>query len=130
MPGLGRYLFSEETAALEGVNTVIAKEPYVDVGQFKVLLRKDTECPTVDSLDLELAPRGNYQTKVAFPTKRHLGAHNIDRVNCGLPTSQEWGHGGGRPSRNSGTAVHRDNYSGARSPDATEYSFSSWRAPD
>ena len=53
---------------LKGVNTVIAKESYLDVGQFKIPLRKDTECPIIDYLDLEVAPRGSYQTEAAFPT--------------------------------------------------------------
>ena len=69
VPGLGRHLFSEGTAALKGINTVIAKESYLDVRQFKIPLRKDTECPTLDYLNLELAPRGNYQTEAAFPTR-------------------------------------------------------------
>ena len=68
-PGLGRHLFSGGTAALKGINTGIAKESYLDVGQFKIYLRKDTECPTIDYLDLELAPRGNYQTEATFPTR-------------------------------------------------------------
>ena len=69
VPGLGRHLFSGETAALKGIHTVIAKEPYLDVGQFKIFLHKDTECPTKDYLDLELAPRGNYQTEAAFQAR-------------------------------------------------------------
>ena len=63
VPGLGCHLFSGGSAALKGTNTVIAKELYLDVGQFKIPLRKDTECPTIDYLDLELAPRGNYKQK-------------------------------------------------------------------
>ena len=66
----------------------------------------------------------------SIPDEDHLGAHNTDVVGSGLPTSQERAHGGGRPSRNSGTVVYRDIYDGARSPGATDYSFSSWRAPD
>ena len=54
--------------ALKEVNTIIAKEPYLDVGQIKIPLRKDTDCPITDYLDLELSPRSNNETKVAFPT--------------------------------------------------------------
>ena len=60
VPRLGRHLFSGETAALKGVNTVIAKESYFDYGQFKIHLHKDTDCPTINYLDLDLAPKGNY----------------------------------------------------------------------
>ena len=76
VPGLGRHLFSGGTAALKGINTVIIKESYLDVGQFKIPLRKDTECPTIDYLDLDFAPRGNYQTEAAFPT-RVVSGHKI-----------------------------------------------------
>ena len=76
MPGLGRHLFSGGMAALKGINAVMAKESYLDVGQFKIALRKDTECPTIDYLDLELAPRGNYQMEAAFPT-RVISGHTI-----------------------------------------------------
>ena len=48
MPGLGRHLFPGGIAALKGVNTVIAKESYLHVGQFKIPLRKNTDCPTID----------------------------------------------------------------------------------
>ena len=76
VPGLGRHLISGGTAALKGINTVIAKESYLDVGQFKISLRKDTECPTFDYLDLELAPRGNYKTEAAF-SMRVISGHTI-----------------------------------------------------
>ena len=59
VPGLDRHLLSGGTAALEGINTVITKKSYLDVGQLKIPLRKDTECPSIDYLDLELAPTGN-----------------------------------------------------------------------
>ena len=78
VPGLGRHLFSDGTAALKVMNAVIAKESYLAVGQFKITLRKNTECPTIDYLDLELAPRGNYQTEAAFPTSVILG-HKIPK---------------------------------------------------
>ena len=39
VPGLGRHLFSGGTAAMKGINTVIDKESYLDVGQFKIPLR-------------------------------------------------------------------------------------------
>ena len=42
--GLGRHLLSGGTAALKDINTAIAKESYLDVGQFKIPLWKDTEC--------------------------------------------------------------------------------------
>ena len=69
VPGLGRHRFSGGTAALKGVNTIIIKKSYLYDGQFKIPLQKDTDCPTIDYLDLELAPRGNYQTGAAFPTR-------------------------------------------------------------
>ena len=72
---------------------------YLDVGQFKIPLRKNTGCPAIDYFDLELAPRSNYQTEAEFPT---------------------------RASRNSGKAVHGDIYGGVRSPAATNCSFSYW----
>ena len=62
--------------ALKGTNTVIAKEPYLDIGQFKISLRKDTEWPILDYLDLDLAPRGNDQTESAFPT-RVISGHTV-----------------------------------------------------
>ena len=68
VPGLGRHLFSGGTTRHKGINTVSAKESYLDAGQFKISLCNDKECPTIDYLDLELAPGGNYQTKGAFPT--------------------------------------------------------------
>ena len=74
VPGFVRHLFSGGTAALKGVNMVIAKESYLDVGQFKIPLHKDVECPTKDYLDL--APRGNYQTGAALPT-RFISGHII-----------------------------------------------------
>ena len=43
---------------------------YLDVGQFKIPLRKDTDCRTIHYyLDLKLTPRSNYQTEAAFPTR-------------------------------------------------------------
>ena len=62
--------------ALQGVNTVIANELYLDVGQFKISLRKDPDCPTIDCLNLELAHRGNYQMETAFPM-RIIPGHTI-----------------------------------------------------
>ena len=76
VPGLDRHLFSGGTMTLNGVNMVIAKEPYLDVGQIKIPFRKDAGCPTIDYLDLEIAPRGNYQTVAAFSTRVILG-HTI-----------------------------------------------------
>ena len=52
-----------------GVYIVIDKEPYWDVGQCKIPLRKDAECPTLYYLNLELAPRGNYQMEATFPIR-------------------------------------------------------------
>ena len=69
VPGLGRRRFSGKTSAFKRVNTVISKESYLVVGLFKIPLRKDTKYPTIHYLDLELAPRGNYQTGAAFPTR-------------------------------------------------------------
>ena len=51
------------------VNRLIAKEPYVDVGHFKIPLRKNTDSSTTDYLDLELAPRGNYSTEAVVLTR-------------------------------------------------------------
>ena len=76
VPRLGRHLFPRGTAALKGINTVIAKESYLDVGQFEIPLRKYRERPTIDYLDLELAQRGNYQTEAAFPT-RFISGHTV-----------------------------------------------------
>ena len=76
VPGLGRHLFSGGTAGLKRIDTAIAKEQYLDVGQFKIPLRKDKECSTLDYLDLDRAPRGNYQTETAFPTKV-ISGHTI-----------------------------------------------------
>ena len=59
------------------------------------------------------------------PDESHLGAHNTDKVDSGFPTSQERGHGSGRPSRNSGAAVYRNIYGGASFPGATKYRFNS-----
>ena len=67
MPGFGRHLFSGGRVVLKGLNTVSTKESYLDVGQFKILLRQDMVCPTMNYLDLELAPRGDYQTEAASP---------------------------------------------------------------
>ena len=80
--GLGRHLFSGGMVALKGVNTVIAKESYIQVGQFKIGLRKGTESPTIDYLDLERTQRGNYQTEAVFPT-RVISGHTI-------PTGRLW----------------------------------------
>ena len=125
VPGLCRHLFLGGAVVLREVNIVIAKESYLDVGQFEIPLRKDTNCPTIDYPSLELAPRDHG----TVPDDGHLGAHNTDGVGSGLPTPRERDHGGGGASRNSGTTVHRDNDGGARSSSATEFSFSSWRAP-
>ena len=61
----------------------------------------------------------------SVPDEGHLGTRNTDGVGSGLPTSQDRRHGGGRPSRNSGTAAYRNIYGSARSSGATDYSFSS-----
>ena len=76
----------------------IAKESYSNVGQFKIPLRKDTECPTIDYLDLDLAPK-QLPNRSSVSDEGHLGAHNTDGVGSDLPTSQERSYGGGRPSR-------------------------------
>ena len=76
VPGLSRHLFSGGTAVLKEIKTVIDKESYLDVGQFKISLREDTECSTTDYLDVELTPRGNYRTEAAFPT-RVISGHTI-----------------------------------------------------
>ena len=124
VPGLGRRPFSGGTTVLEGINRVIVKESYLDVSQFKIPLHKDTECPT----PLELASRGDYQTGASFLTRVALGRTIL--TGSTLASTLLSGHGGGPPSCNSGTSVYRNIYGGARSPDATDYSFSLWRAPD
>ena len=77
MPGLGRHLFLGGTAALKGINTAIAKE-YRTCTRWSVqnISTQDTECPTLDYLDRELAPRGNYQTEAAFPS-RVISGHTV-----------------------------------------------------
>ena len=74
--GLGHHLLSGGIAALKGVITVIDKESYFDVGYIKMCLRKDTDYPTIDCFDLDLAPRGNCQTEAAF-TPRVISGHTI-----------------------------------------------------
>ena len=69
VPGLGCHQFLGGSAAFRGVSTIIAKKSYLGVGEFKIPLRKDTECPTTDYLDVELAPRGNYQKEAACPMR-------------------------------------------------------------
>ena len=53
-----------------------AKESYLNLVQFKIPLRKDMECPTINYLNLELAPRVNVKTEAAFPT-RVMSGHEI-----------------------------------------------------
>ena len=65
VPGFDRHLFPEGPAALNRENTVIPKEPYLDIGHFKISLRKNT----IDYLDLKLTTRGNYQMGAAFLTR-------------------------------------------------------------
>ena len=77
-----------------------------------------------------VCPDGQLPNISSISDESHLGAYNTDEVGSGLPTSQERGHGGGRSSRTSGTIVYFDIFGGARSPGATDYSFSSGRAPD
>ena len=45
----------------------------MDIAQFAIHLRKDTDWPIIDNLNLELAPRDNYQTEAAFLTRVILG---------------------------------------------------------
>ena len=73
---------------------------------------------------------GQLSNGSSIPDESHPGAHNTDGMGSGLPTSQERGHGGDRPFRNSGTAVYRNIYGSARSPGATDYNLSSCRVPD
>ena len=60
VPGLGRHLLPKGTVASIGVDTVIAKASCLGFDQYKIPLRKYTVCPTMDSLDFELAPSGKY----------------------------------------------------------------------
>ena len=69
VPELGRHLFSGGTAALKGVYTVIAKQSYLEVGQFYISLGKDTDCSISNYLNVELVPGGNYQIEAMFPTR-------------------------------------------------------------
>ena len=102
VPGLDRHLFSEEMVVLKGGNTAIAKESYLDVVQFKIVLRKNTDFPTTVYLNLELTPRDNYQTKAALSTvvisghtiptrsalaSRHLRGGTIGAVTLHVPFS-------------------------------------------
>ena len=43
VPGLGHHLFSEGIMTHKEVSTIIAKESYLNVGQFKIPLRKDID---------------------------------------------------------------------------------------
>ena len=106
----------------EGLSTVITMESYLDV---RIPLCQDIECPTIDCLNLERAPSGNKQTEEACST-RFISGHTIP-TGSSLSSSQKRDYGAGHPARNSGTTVYRD-YGGARSPGATEHSFSSWHA--
>ena len=65
----------------------------------------------------------------SIPDEGKLRGPNTNGVGSDLPIFQKQGHGGGRPSRSSSMAVHRDIYGGVRSPVAMDYSLSSWRAP-
>ena len=129
IPGLDRYLFLGGTVSLKGVNMIIAKQSYLDVGQVQVPIRKDTDCPPIDYLGLKLAhpPNGS-----SAPDEGYLGALTTDGVDYGLPSYQEQSLGDGCLSHNRGTAIHRDIYGGARSLSATDYqyNFSSWRSPN
>ena len=78
VPRLSRHLLSGGTAVLKGVNTTIVKQSYLDIRLFKIPLRKDRDCPIIDYRDLELAPRSNYQTEVAFPTSV-ISGHSLPK---------------------------------------------------
>ena len=67
VPGLGRHLFSEGPAAIKGVNMIIAKNSYLDVGVFTVPLRKDSHCSTLDHLD-PTTDAISRTSETAFPT--------------------------------------------------------------
>ena len=67
MPELGWHPFSGGTAAAKGVDMVIAKHSYLDLGDFTVPLRKDNHCATLNHLDLTTAS-ASQATKTAFPT--------------------------------------------------------------
>ena len=69
VPRLDPRLFS-----LKRVNMVITNEPHLEVGKFQISVRKDYDCPTINYLSLELVPRGNYQTRAAFPTRSSRGS--------------------------------------------------------
>ena len=78
----------------------------------------------------QASSEGQLINRSSVSDEGHPEAHNTCGVGSALPTSQERGHGGGRPSRNSGTAVYRIIYGSARSPGVTDYSLSLWPAPD
>ena len=67
VPGLGRHPFSGGSAATRGVNMIIAKNSYSDMGAFSVPLRKDSHCSTLHHLDLTTDATSR-TPETAFPT--------------------------------------------------------------
>ena len=52
VPGLGRDLFSRVSADARGVTMIIATQSYLDMGDFAIPLRKDSNCSSLHHLDL------------------------------------------------------------------------------
>ena len=67
VPGLGRHLFSGGSATMKGVNMVIGKNSYLDMGAFTVPLRKGSHCSSLDHLDLTTDATSRI-AETAFPT--------------------------------------------------------------
>ena len=103
IPGPGRRRFSGGAVALKGEKLAIAKESYMDVDQFK-MPRKRHWLPYIRQHLPRSCPQGQLPNGSRVPDEGYLGSSNTDRVGSGLPTFQEWGHGGGYPSHNSCTA--------------------------
>ena len=99
---LSRHLFSVGTAAHKRMNTVIANISYLDVVYSKILFCRDTDCPIIDYLGLELAPRGNPETQQHFR----------------------------RGSSRSNMAFYNDIYGDAKCRGATDNIFNVRRTPD
>ena len=126
VPRLGCHMFSGGTVALKGVNTIIAKQSYLNVGQFNNTSSEKTVTAPPSTTSNSSLPQP--QNRSSVPDEGHLGALPTDEADFGLPPSQERGHGDGCRSRNFGKAVHRDIYGGVRYPGTTDDSFSCRRA--
>ena len=127
--GLGRRLFSGGAAALKGVNTVISKESYLDIGLFRFLYAKIPNALQHTTSTSSLPGGGTTKQEQRSQRGSSRGIQ-YRRGRLWPPDFSGVGHGGGCPSPNSVTTVYRDIYGGARSSGATDYIFGAWRAPD